>query len=341
LDHVLEVVSAKHRTVAFHSYDLCAGRLGVLLFFVHTSLVLNFSLARLRVSRWELFRTFLVRRAFRLYPLSIVCVLLVVAFRVPTMPFYREFRSFSWGTVFSNLALTTDLTASPPVLGPLWSLPIEAEMYVALPVMFILLGPKRNPRVAFALWILAAAFALMEPDLCNRLSVIDFAPCFIAGVVAYTLSCWLPRRISAFLWIPFLLALLCGFAFVQAAAPERFYNMPLEWVFCLALGLAIPLFHDSTLVAVNYVAKHVARYSYGTYLFHCIALWVGCTVLGGLPELVQWITAAILLIVISVASYHVLEKPAIDFGARLANAGPHRASKSHIGAKISNGVSEG
>src|SRR5579863_7401460 len=65
-DHTLEVVAAKHRSWSFGDYGACAGRLGVLLFFVHTSLVLNFSLARLGTSGWTLLRTFLVRRAFRL-----------------------------------------------------------------------------------------------------------------------------------------------------------------------------------------------------------------------------------------------------------------------------------
>jgi peptidoglycan/LPS O-acetylase OafA/YrhL len=54
------------------------------------------------------------------------------------------------------------------------------------------------------------------------------------------------------------------------------------------------------------------------YLFHCIALWVGCTVLAGLPEPLQWSAAVALTTVMSVASYRFLEKPAIDLGARLA-----------------------
>ena len=72
LDHVLETMSAEHPALQFHPYDWCAGRLGVLMFFVHTSLVLNFSMARLRAGGLDLLRSFLVRRAFRLYPLSIL-----------------------------------------------------------------------------------------------------------------------------------------------------------------------------------------------------------------------------------------------------------------------------
>jgi peptidoglycan/LPS O-acetylase OafA/YrhL len=39
-------------------------------------------------------------------------------------------------------------------------------------------------------------------------------------------------------------------------------------------------------------------------------------VLGDLPEPLQWTVALAVLGILSVVSYHLLEKPAIDFGAR-------------------------
>ena len=317
LDHVLSMVASKHHLRVFHDFIGCSGRLGVLLFFVHTSLVLNFSLARLQSSGWQLVRTFFVRRAFRLYPLSTVCVLLVVAFNVPNTPLAKGVIQHSWTVLLSNLALTTDLTKSPTLLGPLWTLPAEVQMYVAMPILFMLLGRARSPRVALVLWLLAAAVAWMQPDIATRLSSVDFAPCFIAGIVAYTLSGLYPRRIPGLLWMPFLLFMLYGFFIIQEAVPDGYVNMPLEWVFCLTLGLAIPLFHDSHLAVANDAAKRISRYSYGIYLFHFIALWVGCVVLGDLPEPLQWVVALAVVGVLSVGSYHLLEKPAIDFGARL------------------------
>lgn len=317
LDHVLDVVASKHPLRGSHDYIGCSGRLGVLLFFVHTSLVLNFSLARLGTSGWELFRTFLVRRAFRLYPLSSVCILLVVLFGVPPTPLGHGAVSHSGDALFSNLALTTDLTDSVVFLGPLWTLPAELQMYVAMPILFMLLGRARSPWIALGLWLLAACVAWMQPEVVRRLSSIDFAPCFIAGIVAYTLSGRYARRIPGLLWMPVLLAMLSVFFIVQEAAPYGYTNMPLEWVFCLALGLIIPLFQGSPLATVNYMAHRLSRYSYGIYLFHAIALWVGCNVLGDWPEPMQWIVALALLSVLSVGSYHLLEKPAIDFGVRL------------------------
>jgi hypothetical protein len=94
-----------------------------------------------------------------------------------------------------------------PLLGPLRSLPVEVEMYVLLPVMFMLLGPTRSPRIALCLWVLATLVAWMQAAFSERLTVINFAPCFIAGIVAYTLSGWSPKRLPAQLWIPLSLSL--------------------------------------------------------------------------------------------------------------------------------------
>ncbi len=320
VDHVLEVWSAKHGIPDFQeNFRLCLGRLGVLLFFVHTSLVLNFSLERVESRGWRLALTFLVRRAFRLYPLSILCVLMIFTFQIPSMPYHR-FVPYSWGGWLSNLALITNLTGTKPALGPLWSLPVETQMYLGLPILFMLLGPTRSPRIALGLWVITAIFAWMFPTSTD-LGVTDFAPCFVAGIVAYTLSGWNSRRLPGLLWTPFLLAMVSAFVIAGGDIPYGLYNPPFEWVFCLTLGLFIPLFHDSTFLAANSITQRIARYSYGIYLFHCIALWIGCQVLKGLPEPLQWATAAALTTVMSVGSYHVLEKPAIDLGARLTSAG--------------------
>ena len=330
LDHGLDMVGAKHNLEAsLRDFDTCVGRLGVLLFFVHTNLVLNFSLARLRTSGWTLFRNFLVRRAFRLYPLSILCVLLVAIFKLPSTPLSHVAVQYNWVSLISNLALTSDVTNTPVLLGPLWTLSVEMEMYVVMPIVFMALGPLRSPRVALGLWLLAACFAWIQPAMAERLMAIEFAPCFLAGTVAYTLSGWYARRLPSLLWIPFLLALLCGFVITLQAAPEGISNMPLEWVFCLTLGLCIPLFHDSSLWIVNYAAKRIARYSYGIYLFHFIALWVGFTALSDLPEPWQWAVTLALLVVMSVGAYHLLEKPAIDLGTRLT--GPRARANASVG----------
>src|ERR1017187_9066946 len=55
------------------------GIFGVLLFFVHTSLVLMYSMRRSHLTGFALVKDFYIRRFFRIYPLSILAVLMAVA----------------------------------------------------------------------------------------------------------------------------------------------------------------------------------------------------------------------------------------------------------------------
>ncbi len=56
---------------------------GVLVFFVHTSLVLMLSIERLQVSTKSFVIPFYVRRLFRIYPLSITVVIFLTLFKIP------------------------------------------------------------------------------------------------------------------------------------------------------------------------------------------------------------------------------------------------------------------
>src|SRR5215813_4937057 len=56
-------------------------QLGVLMFFIHTSLVLMMSLERL--SGGNVIQRFYVRRVFRIYPLAAVTIVFALALRIP------------------------------------------------------------------------------------------------------------------------------------------------------------------------------------------------------------------------------------------------------------------
>jgi peptidoglycan/LPS O-acetylase OafA/YrhL len=159
------------------------GRIGVLVFFVHTSLVLMASLER----RPDGALAFYVRRAFRIYPLAIVTVLAVVALDLPTAVHagVGNVADQSARTILGNLTLTANLFGIENVIGPLWSLPLEVEMYVVLPACY-LLAQRGARRVV---WLLAIAVALSfvqrtVPRLW-RLHVLSFAPMFLLGVLAF------------------------------------------------------------------------------------------------------------------------------------------------------------
>jgi peptidoglycan/LPS O-acetylase OafA/YrhL len=96
------------------------------------------SMQRSGLSGLDLMKTFYIRRFFRIYPLSILTVLGAVALHL-----HANGRGISFGPrpqpleLTSNLLLVQNLTYSDSIVGPLWSLPIEVQMYVLLPFFFL------------------------------------------------------------------------------------------------------------------------------------------------------------------------------------------------------------
>jgi peptidoglycan/LPS O-acetylase OafA/YrhL len=292
------------------------GVTGVYLFFVHTSLVLMFSLERDQAKASHHFvAKFYLRRFFRIYPLSMFFVVLVTVLSIPAKniagPFSIALQAPDVGNILSNLALTMNLTAHTPILGQLWSLPLEVQMYVLLPAAY-LLSKRYGVRCALALWIIAVAIAVAQPLVPlrgeGRMSLIQYIPCFMPGVIAYSL--WRVRPcLPGALWLPVLFALCSGYYLIG--------TRPTSWFMCLAVGLLAPFFHQVTSRWLTVPAHYIAKYSYGVYLGHVLALWLGFNALKlpGLIQAIVWLTS---LVVIPVVVYHAIESPCIALGARLA-----------------------
>lgn len=291
------------------------GRLGVLMFFVHTSLVLMMSMERMRLTTWKLIGSFAVRRIFRIYPLSIVFVALVVLLAIPATPWRVGVEHFSKLDIASNFLLTQNLTYSRSVIGALWSLPYELQMYAFLPFIFFALRKYAPVRTAVAIWVLGLASALIQPRVAGRLDVAQFAPCFLSGVLAYVLLPRVQPRLRAWLWPPFILLLTPAFLLMgdpSQKSPSR------GWFFCLALGLVIPLFHELKSPAWNRLYLWIARYSYGIYISHLPIFWFSFRFLKNYPMGLQWFTMAALSIVVPVACYHWIEAPLMRVGKQVA-----------------------
>jgi peptidoglycan/LPS O-acetylase OafA/YrhL len=270
------------------------GALGVFFFFVHTCCVLMSSLERHKGD--GLVWRFFVRRAFRIYPLSIVAVLLAM---IP--PHAPALRTVDW---LANLGLVQNLTLSPNAFGTLWSLPVEIQMYLFLPFIFLCMRRSKRFWPLLALWAISIPIAVWEPYHVARAEVLAFVPAFLPGVMAYWLFRQHLQRLPA--WgVPILIALITvgylahpGWTFPAFAA-------------CLVLGLTMPLFRQISSSAINIVTFQLAKYSYGIYLSHSLLeLWMTLT----------WRTLPLYLLLVaaaSIACYHVVEQPMIRLGQHL------------------------
>jgi peptidoglycan/LPS O-acetylase OafA/YrhL len=314
------LVFASHLEIAIHNgqlnYDnpfvwrinaFTLGRTGVLLFFVHTSLVLMLSMGRMVNTGWGLVWRFYIRRLFRLYPLSIVCIVLISVFSIPKNLFGDPF-VWNWRVFVSNLLLIQNLTGDTSLENPLWSLPYEVQMYLALPFVFLIL---RTRRVGVLAALMFAAVLLGW-----RVPLLEFAPCFMAGVCAFVL---LRHRKVVFPWWIWPAFLVCALSAFCLFDPSRITARK-SWTFCTMVGLAVPFFQECLSPAIVRVPKMIARYSYGIYLCHQPLMWIFFRKVTW-PAEVRYPLFALSVTVVPVLAYHLLEKPLIGAGVGLTRKG--------------------
>lgn len=278
------------------------GQLGVMLFFVHTSLVLMQSLERQQLAGAALFRKFYLQRAFRIYPLATVMLLGIYFLMDGTWTRFE---------LLANLLLVQNLVYARYMSTVLWSLCLELQMYLVLPCLYLYFR-ARPLRWLMALWAVSIPMGLLQPLVSARLNVLEFAPCFLAGVIAWRMQG--RERWPGWLW-PWLLACAC-LAFVALAEPRS--NNYGRWAVCLAVGLTIPWLRQLTAPALNRACQLVARYSYGIYLFHPPVLWLSFRTLEASHPLLQWAVFLSLLVALPCLGYHLIEQPMIQLGARLS-----------------------
>jgi peptidoglycan/LPS O-acetylase OafA/YrhL len=297
------------------------GRFGVILFFVHTSLVLMMSLGRLSrdASGTALLKVFWTRRFFRIYPLSVVAVLVVWLLRIPPYP-HASYMAPSAATVVANLSLSQNLFYRPNLLAPLWSLPLEVQMYALLP--FAYLGIRRFG-VRSVPWIAAGGVtaALLMPHISGRLDVFSYAPCFGGGLIAYSLWGHAKRRLPSWSWPAALIAaMLCYGPFDNV---DLSHKLARAWVICLLLGVLIPHVNE---VKRAPVAGVVCEYSYSIYLSHCVAFWFALDFCQGISLVERGILLAVLSIAAPAVLYGLVERPGMALGRRLSGVKVHVAA---------------
>jgi peptidoglycan/LPS O-acetylase OafA/YrhL len=324
------------------------GHLGVLFFFVHTSLVLMMSLDRMNLSGGALYLSFAIRRIFRIYPLAIFAVVIVAVAHIPPVP-WADTR-YAWrgcGWFLANLFLIQNLFNVKSAIGVLWTLPFELQMYLFLPALLPLTRRAHARRNLALLWSASIGITFLEIALRGRVGDVDilitrYFACFLAGVAAYLYLGPRRRKLPGWAWIAFPPALVVLYrisSLIEAYGPGVFAALhghlrndgqvwwppwmdPVrDWFFCALTGFAIPHFRQMPFAWLRTLAKLVARYSYGIYLCHEPVLWLFCDRLFPNSPRSAAALSVIAILLVSMGLYHFLEEPAIRLGKRLAARG--------------------
>jgi peptidoglycan/LPS O-acetylase OafA/YrhL len=294
------------------------GTAGVLLFFVHTALVLMSSLERQGQSRhWV--RSFYVRRALRIYPLAMVTVLLALV--LPTVMKARGIQGISTthlvALVGANLLLVQNLFGLPDILAPYWSLPLEVDMYLLLPLCYLIARrPTSRPMLVLLAALVAGYLIVSQTTLPGawRFSVFHYGPCFFGGVLAYHQLRRRARPVSPAWTIAPLLAVAVAIVPLMHVTNVTYVR---AWIPSLGVGLLLPWIVELPTSVITRAANSVAKYSYGIYLLHAPVLWFAFRTCGALPVIARIAIFLAGIVIVPVLAFHAIERPGIRLGQRL------------------------
>jgi peptidoglycan/LPS O-acetylase OafA/YrhL len=276
------------------------GVMGVLVFFVLTALVLMWSLERKPHTL-----DFYIRRWFRIYPLAWAVIAIALLLHTPTNHFF--------GAAHPNLKelvyqASLFRMSGAELVSVMWSLQYEVEMYVLLPALFFFVRKNFAVWPLLAMWVLVILTTHGTPGTTHTFGVaIGY---FLPGVMAYVGFGRWKARLPAWL-LPVFLAVAWGVGWYH-------FTFHRAWLFCLAIGLGLPLFRQIRSTIVLVPSRLIAKYSYGIYLTHMFAIVIGLYLLRGRALALQLLVEAVALVVMSVLAYHLLEHPMIRIGSRLA-----------------------
>jgi peptidoglycan/LPS O-acetylase OafA/YrhL len=300
------------------------------------------------------FRSFFLRRAFRIFPayyLVLTLSILLIS-RHPIGPFYYLFGSNDWSvlspTVWTHYIYVNNYLYPgnvPSVFSWGWSLCVEEHFYALLPPLLWLLfrGPKWLPPIGLVACVLAplagrAVQFARDPDL--RLlhgfyyfSHNRFDEIFIGVILAYMYVCHfdgfrtLVRRTrGALAWTG---AFFIGIVWCFGGLFRTGSFAVVFQFFVLALGSGMLLLNGLFLNnwATRFFSHRIwyplARISYGTYLLHpfvlfgLLAIYARYAPIGEIRSLgvvVLYVLVMALTTVVAAAMFVLLERPMLDAG---------------------------
>jgi peptidoglycan/LPS O-acetylase OafA/YrhL len=301
------------------------GKLGVIIFFVHSGIVNLLSIERHVHKHGEhrLFQAFMTRRCFRIYPLSMFVISVIFFAKLPVSHidhFVTTISQNARGELLPSLLLVQNFVRFDQILGPLWSLPYEVQIYCLFPMIYLVLRRFDSAKILVFAWaLLATVDHVIAPHIAKHGNLGRFVTIpdllfyfllFLAGLYAYKEMQTSPR-VLRFWVLPTLLA------FVSLVWLFSYSDTKCIFI-SLCLGLSLPYIQACEIGAVNHVCKWVAKYSYGIYLLHDPAIWLGFVRFGHVPVVARVSIFLLATFGGSALVYHVLEHPMILVGNKAA-----------------------
>ncbi len=316
------------------------GRFGVQLFFILSGYLIATLLLREEACYGRIsLRAFWIRRILRIWPLYYLIVFigfgLIPALdgnlktagyrdmlRIHLIPFLAFLGNWS-------MALVTPL---PDWLSILWSVCVEEQFYVIVPLMIAFVLPRyRRPLVAALMAMAIAVRWFCADHYGSELMIIFNTPAqFDTLLCGVFLALWLgwdrdrPRLARWLRWLQWPLYAAIGWLMSQSLLAHGTVwhkTWDFVWVWLCGLGVVIvAVWGQGWLRTVLSYSRLVwlGKISYGLYMYHEIALWARERIYSVLPwfpnreELLTIATLA-LTIALAAASYYGYERRFLEF----------------------------
>ena len=314
----------------------------------------GFAIATLLQSEDVGYGRYMMRRAFRIYPVYLVCLLLAY-WLAPATGMLID--NLSWSSnyylgwqgeaqvnqnanpsahLWTHLLLAHGLVPKPLLEGvsvtylmPAWSIGLEEQFYLAAP---LLLWALRRAWGVMAVLMLALAGQLFQSFWNNPMnaSLPYSLPLFLVGIGSSYFAKWFERDVvgsakvsSAIVFAPIVVAVFLSHKPVAL----------LIWVIAFSVSIGawrtvVPQFGSLIAYCLRHpVAQWLGGLSYSLYLLHWPLIIILLTFLHRYqPEMSQPMVFAFMMVVgvpvmlvLSWALHHVVEKPFMSLGRRLAS----------------------
>jgi len=347
LNHVILVSRAQYTPqdetpylVPFDFFNI--GMFAVYLFFALSGCTLTISHAK-KINTFSDFIPFYIKRFFRIWPafaVSMVIYLLYIeVFKVLYVSdknlWVAEFlKEYTIKDVFGYLSLTFNITGPRGLFnGPYWSLPVEFQYYLLLPFALILMKNRwTNFLVPLIFGVVLYVIYCGKLIVFDRNDVFKMGFAFFGGVLIAKYYTYISYKIPLLLTT----AIFLVTSFVMGLLANRFVELPDSipiindgsniYGICsvLIVGLALitkPIENPGRFL--NFLTFY-GEISYSTYLFHMMFIGAAGLIISycGIHSYMNKLIFSLFFTLIgsyffSVATYYFIEKPSIDFGARL------------------------
>ena len=309
---------------------------GVHLFFILSGYLIGGILLRERTSP-NYFSAFYARRAFRILPLYFFVLTVFFLFRAfggtlgPEVFASGAIPLWTYPLLIQNFPMAATCDWGSPLLGVTWSVALEEQFYLFLPLVIRLLPVRFQLGVFIALTCAGPLFRMLAP-VCHPSFLLpgSFEPLF-AGVLLAWASIHFPRlyQSAKFRWgafTVFLLAADCMAAIAARQLKPGAFDISIFTVFW-ATFLWLVIAHIDTPFTAPLRWKPlrwIGTISYGIYLFHpLVNHLLFAQVFGATPDAVMGLRGFLLscgslalILAISAASFFLVERKLVAIGHR-------------------------